>query len=81
MESGSESPLVRAKRLRRRAKRRGLDIRKARTRDPRDLEYERWAIIDPVRNAVVAGTDVDGRPSMTLDEVEAWLMNQVSPTR
>jgi hypothetical protein len=34
-------------------------------------------IIDPHRNAVVAGTDLDGRPNMTLDEVEAWLMNQV----
>jgi hypothetical protein len=77
MESGSERPEVRAKRLRRIAKRRGLDIRRARTRDPRDIEYERWMIIDPHRNAVVAGTDLDGRPNMTLDEVEAWLMNQV----
>jgi hypothetical protein len=86
MESGSDGPEVRAKRLRRIAKRRGLDIRRARTRDPRDIEYERWMIIDPHRNvdphrnAVVAGTDLDGRPNMTLDEVEAWLMNQV-PTR
>jgi hypothetical protein len=37
-------------------------------------------IIDPARNTVVAGTDVDGRPNMTLDEVEAWLMTQ-GPTR
>jgi hypothetical protein len=80
VESGSESPELRAKRLRRAARRRGLDIRKARTSDPRDIEYERWMIIDPFRNTVVAGTDLDGRPAMTLDEVETWLMNQV-PTR
>jgi hypothetical protein len=80
MESGSDSPELRAKRLRRIARRRGLDIRKARTRDPRDIEYERWVIIDPYRNAVIAGSDLDGHPSMTLDEVEAWLMTQV-PTR
>lgn len=36
-------------------------------------------IIDSYRNAVVAGTDLDGRPNMTLDEVEIWLLNQVSP--
>jgi hypothetical protein len=79
METASERPEIRAKRLRRMAKRRGLEIRRAQTRDPRDIEYERWMIIDSYRNAVVAGTDLDGRPNMTLDEVETWLLNQVSP--
>jgi hypothetical protein len=81
VESGSDSPELRAKRLRRAARRRGLDLRKARTRDPRDIEYERWMIIDTYRNAVIAGTDLDGRPNMTLDEVEAWLMSQVPGRR
>jgi hypothetical protein len=65
-----------AKRLRRAAKRRGLDIRKSRTRDPRDSDYDRWVIIDLYENTVVAGTDIDGRPNMTLTDVEAWLMKE-----
>jgi hypothetical protein len=65
-----------AKRLRRAAKRRGLDIRRSRTRDPRDSDYDRWEIVDLYENTVVAGTDIDGRPNMTLADVEAWLMKQ-----
>lgn len=72
MEIGPES----AKRLRRAAKRRGLDIRKSRTRDPRDGDYGRWVIVDLYDNAVVAGTDIDGRPNMTLADVEAWLKQE-----
>jgi len=72
MEIGPQS----AKRLRRAAKRRGLDIRKSPTRDPRDRDYDRWVIIDLYENSVVAGTDIDGRPQMTLADIEAWLTKQ-----
>jgi hypothetical protein len=33
-------------------------------------------IVDLYENTVVAGTDIDGRPNMTLADVEAWLMKQ-----
>jgi hypothetical protein len=33
-------------------------------------------IVDLYENAVVAGTDIDGRPNMTLADVEAWLIKE-----
>jgi hypothetical protein len=33
-------------------------------------------IIDLYENSVVAGSDIDGRPHMTLADIEAWLTKQ-----
>jgi hypothetical protein len=64
---------VRENRLRRMAERQGLTLVKSRRRDPRALDYGCWMIVDAETNGVVAGTEVAGRPSMDLDDVEAWL--------
>jgi hypothetical protein len=60
---------VRANRLRRMAQRQGLVLQKSRRRDPRAIDYGRWLIVDPNRNAIVAGEP--GR--WTLDDVERFL--------
>jgi hypothetical protein len=69
----SQDQKIRENRLRRMASRQGLAIRKSRTRDPRAIDYGRWAIIDPYADAVVAGTEAIGRPHWTLDDVERYL--------
>jgi hypothetical protein len=60
---------VRENRLRRMAQRQGLLLQKSRRRDPRAIDYGRWLIVDPNRNAIVAGEP--GR--WTLDDVERFL--------
>lgn len=65
---------VRENLLRRVADRQGLALRKSRTRDPRAIDYGRWMIFSLVTGKVEAGEGPTGKPSMTLDEVEANLM-------
>ena len=65
---------VRENLLRRAADRQGLALRKSRTRDPRALDYNRWLVFNLVTNRVEMGEGPTGKPSMTLDEVEANLM-------
>ena len=60
---------VRENRSRRAAKRRGLDLVKSRTRDPKALEYGRWWIVDLETREVIYGAD----QRRTLEDVEAWL--------
>lgn len=69
----STAEKTRETRLRRMAERQGLRLVKSRRRDPRAIDYDRWMIVDPYRNAVVTGAEVTGRPNLTLDDVEAWL--------
>ena len=69
----SDAEKVRENRLRRAARRQGFELRKSRRRDPAAYDYGRWMIVDPSGNTVVAGNQVTGTPSMTLDEVEDWL--------
>lgn len=64
---------VRENRLRRMAERQGVRIEKSRRRDPRAYDFDCWWIVDPLNNAIVTGAGHNGRPSLTLDEVEAWL--------
>jgi hypothetical protein len=56
------------------ADRQGLALRKSRTRDPRALDYDRWMIVSLVPGRPDVGAGPTGKPSMTLDEVEANLM-------
>lgn len=65
---------VRENLLRRAADRQGLALRKSRTRDPRALDYDRWMIMSLVPGRPDIGAGPTGKPSMTLDEVEANLM-------
>ena len=69
----SDTERTRENRLRRAARRQGFVLRKSRRRDPEAYDYGLWMIVDPDGNTVVAGNQVTGTPSMTLDEVEDWL--------
>ncbi len=72
----NESVKTRETRLRRMAKRQGLEIRKSRIRDPYALGYDRWMIVNTAGRrhggTVVAGVS-SGRPDFTLDDVEEYL--------
>jgi hypothetical protein len=63
---------VRENRLRRMAERQGLQLSKARRRDPRALDFGCYALIDPVTNTVVAGA-ASGRYDFSLDDVDDYL--------
>ncbi len=65
---------VRENLLRRVADRQGLRLVKSRTRDPRALDYDRWQIVNLVTGEIEVGVGPTGKPSMTLNEVEANLM-------
>lgn len=55
------------------ADRQAVRIEKSRRRDPSAYDFDRWWIVDPYNNSIVAGVGHNGRQSLTLDEVEAWL--------
>lgn len=59
-------------RVRRAAKRQGLQLVKSRCRVPEAFVFGTYGLIDPARNAWVAHRGGDGY-GMSLDEVEAWL--------
>jgi len=42
------------------------------SREPRAIDFDRWMIVN-LHQHHRAGTEVVGRPSLTLDEVEAYL--------
>lgn len=63
---------VREARLRRMARRRGLQLVKSRRRDPLAVGYGGYMIIDPDRNRIVAG-ELDSHRAMTLDDVDDLL--------
>jgi hypothetical protein len=73
MPASQRSDKVRENRLRRMAERQGLELQKSRRRDPRAIDYDRWLILDPHTNTIVAGTKGTPRHGMTLDAVEAYL--------
>jgi hypothetical protein len=55
------------------ADRQGLALHKSRTRDPRAVDYGGYMLVHLDTNAVAYGTGTIGRPTATLDEIEAWL--------
>lgn len=63
---------TREQRLRRAAKRQGLELAKSKTRDPRALDYGRWRVLDGQRGEVVAGDDA----RMSIDDVERYLLGE-----
>lgn len=66
---------VRENRLRRMAKRQGVAVVKSRRRDPRALDFGGYGIIDPQRNAWLAGADHHAF-ELSLDQVEDWLTRE-----
>ena len=63
---------VRENKARRMAERQGLVLRKSGRRDPRSIGFDRWQVEDE-DGELVAGANGRGRPTMTLDEIEAYL--------
>ncbi len=59
-------------RLRRALRREDLLLVKSRTRNENASDYGCYMIIDPYRNAVVAGAGSNG-PSFSLEDVQEWL--------
>ncbi|MBN1527970.1 MAG: hypothetical protein JW895_02855 [Thermoleophilaceae bacterium] len=68
MATGPEK--VRENRLRRAAKRQGLELHKSRTRDPRALDYGRWWLTSAATGDTVAG---GGDERWDLQQVERYL--------
>ncbi len=67
---------ARENRLRRKALRQGLWLRKSRRRDPCALDYGKWSVCDAetgraLNAAIYAGFPTDH--ALDLDEVEEWL--------
>ncbi len=60
---------ARENRLRRRARRQGLQLVKSRVRDPQASEYGKYRLIEPERNLGIAGYPW----ALSLDEVETEL--------
>ena len=67
----STAEKTRETRLRRMAKRQGLELMKSRTRDPRALDYGRWYVCDPWTNSIVAGDP----GYMNIDDIERYLLD------
>jgi hypothetical protein len=65
---------TRENRLRRMLDRRGYTLQKSRARDPRDLTYNGYQIVDTGGNYLVAGLGNAKRGfALSLDGVEDWL--------
>jgi hypothetical protein len=70
----TEAERTREQRVRRAARRQGLQLVKSRTRDPRALDYARYALDSMITpNRRVWGYGQLGRPGATLDEIEDYL--------
>ena len=67
---------IRENRLRRVADRQGLRLEKSRRRDPRAIDYGMYMLVDPSTNTVVYGAEGTGRPNLSIDAVEAWLLGE-----
>jgi hypothetical protein len=64
---------VRENRLRQAVARQGCQLMKSRRRDPRALDFGRYAITNQVTGAVVAGGDGFNGYGLTLDDVDQWV--------
>jgi hypothetical protein len=68
---------VRENRARRQAERQGLRLQKSRTRDPRAIDHNLWAVLDGATGEAI-NPPLAGRRlcSWTLDDVERYLVNR-----
>jgi hypothetical protein len=65
---------TRENRLRRMARRQGLDLQKSHRRDPRALDYGGYQLIDRGSNSLVLGELAGNGFSASLDDIEAFLL-------
>lgn len=71
----SSTAKIRENRLRRMAKRQGLQLVKSRARDPRAIDFGFFMVVDASTNGADSGVRGTGRPQMDLDEVERYLID------
>src|SRR6266849_10138668 len=64
---------IREARLRRMARRQGLDLRKSRRRDPQALDYGGYHLIDPGSDSLIFGELAGQGFGASLDDIEAYL--------
>jgi len=64
-------------RLRRMAKAQGLQLQRARTRTPEDVDYNTYRLVDPTTRAVVASSGFS-HYGLTMDDVERYLSERVA---
>ena len=70
----NQSAKVRENRLRRMLDRRGYRLLKSYARDPHDITFGGYQIVDIATGGVVAGSgNVSRGYALGLDEVEAWI--------
>lgn len=69
---------ARENRLRRMADRQGLRLVKARSRDPQAIDYGCYALADIETSGIVFGVGAIGRFDASLDEIEDYLVTDVS---
>ena len=72
--SSDESVKVRENRLRRKARRQGLELQKSRRRDPHALDYGTYQLVDATTGSVVTSTLTAGY-GLTLGDIERELTN------
>jgi hypothetical protein len=72
--SSDESVKVRETRLRRKARRQGLELQKSRRRDPHALDYGTYQLVDATTGTVVTSSLTSGY-GLTLGEIERELTN------
>jgi hypothetical protein len=72
-EDDSAASKVRENALRRLAERRGFQLVKSRSRDPRAVDYGRFKIVETATGVTVAGDDGRGGCAYTFDEAEGYL--------
>lgn len=65
---------TRENRLRRMARRQGLDLQKSRRRDPRALDYGGYQLIDQGSSSLVFGETAGTAFGASLDDIEAFLL-------
>lgn len=68
---------VRENRLRRMAKRQGLELSRSRRRDPRALDYGAWFVTRRTAPGWRGNALLTSEHGMNLDEVEAFLTSDV----
>lgn len=66
---------TRESRLRRRAAKQGLILRKSRRRDPSAYDYGLYALCDVEHGGTIHAGNVNSIYALTLDQVEGWYLN------
>jgi len=74
----SETEKARESRLRRAANRHGCRLTKSRSRDPNNIDFGLYSVIDNEYNCIVNEANVNSIYAWTLDDVEGWVGEQAT---